>query len=141
MKILLNGKEVNPEILTVNDGLNYGRFFDAETQVFELQLSKSELKNLIEKEYIQARDEIKEDDKKYKEISDFTNTNYCSLSKLLNHEFDFGEVMKTYLDIVLFQKVFKNNSANIYVINSKDEIKVYENRISFNGRVFTKVKL
>ena len=136
MKTFLNGKEINPAFLVLNDGLNYSRFSDVETQVFDLQLSKLEFINLIEKEYDEVRNEIKTDDETYTDVSDFTNTNYCSLSELLKYQIDFEEVFKGYLDRVLLIKVFPETSKSIYVINSTDKINVHENRITVIGRVF-----
>ena len=71
-----------------------------------LKFTNFEIIELIEKEYCLVRDEIKIDDQIYKDTSDFTRTNYCSLPQLLYHESDFEEIMKTYLHITLFKKVF-----------------------------------
>lgn len=136
MKVLLNGIEIDKALLTVNDGLNYGRFFDRKTEAYEIQLSDSELMYLIEKEYIEARDEIKLDDEMDQDTSDFTNTNYCSLRELLAHESDFEEVMKTYLHITLFKKIFADSPKNQYVINSTDLIRINNDTVILKGRVF-----
>lgn len=140
MKVFLNGKEINPEILVLNDGLNYGRFSDLETQVFELQLSKSEFINLIEKEYDEVRNDIKIDDEKFTDVSDFTNTNYCSLSELLTYKADFEEIVKGYLDRLLFVKIFPETEKSSHVIHSTDKITIHKNSITFRGRVFKKQK-
>ena len=136
MKVLLNQIEVNKELFIVNDGLNYGRFFDKKTKEYQIQLTTLKLIELIEKEYNEVRDEIKSDDQKYRDTSDFTKTKYCSLSQLLNHKSDFEEIMKTYLDITLFKKVFAESSKKTYVINSTDSIKIKNDIITFKGRVF-----
>ena len=136
MKILLDNIEVSKELFTVNDGLNYGRFFNYDTKEYKIQFTSFEIIELIEKEYYEIRDEIKIDDQTHKDTSDFTRTNYCSLKQLFNYEFDFEEIMKTYLHITLFKKVFINQSKNKYVINSTDSIKIKNNIITFKGRVF-----
>ncbi len=135
MKVLIDQIEVNKELLVVNDGLNYGRFFDKNTIAYEIQFNTTEIIELIEKDYCKVRDEIKTDDIKYNDTSDFTKTNYCSFSQLLNHESDFEEIMKTYLLITLFQKVFTESSKKAYVINSTDSIKIKNDMIIFKGRV------
>tara|TARA_R110000823_G_scaffold315126_1_gene445841 strand:+ start:8788 stop:9210 length:423 start_codon:yes stop_codon:yes gene_type:complete len=140
MKLLLNQTEVKKELFVVNDGLNYGRFFDKKTKEFQIQLTKFEIIELIEKEYCEVRDEIKVDDQKYKDTSAFTKTNYCSLSQLLNHNSDFEEIMKTYLDITLFKKVFTESSKKKYVVNSTDSVNIKNNIITFKGRVFELTK-
>jgi hypothetical protein len=136
MKVLLNDIEVKKELLTINDGLNYGRFFDRKTKEYQIQFTKFEIIELIEKEYCAVRDEIKIDDQTHNETSDFTRTNYCSLSKLFDHQSDFEEIMKTYLDRALLKKVFTESSKNSFVINSTDLIEIKENIVTFTGRVF-----
>lgn len=140
MKVLLNQIEVNKELFIVNDGLNYGRFFDRKTKEYQIQLTNFEIIDLIEKEYCEVRDEIKIDDKINNDTSDFTKTNYCSLSQLLNHKSDFEEIMKTYLDKMLFKKVFAESAKKKFVINSTDSIIIKDDIITFNGRVFELAK-
>lgn len=135
MVILLNGIEVRSNILMVNDGLNYGRFFKHETKNYEIHLTNTEFLDLIENEYNLIRDELQLDDKANNDYSDFTNTSYCSLTKLLKHEIDFENILKTYLDIPLFKKIFTQSSENMYVINSTDSIKVNNDLVIFKGRV------
>lgn len=137
MRILLNNKEVDKSIFIVNDGLNYGRFFSRKGEKYELHISKENLIKLIEKEYITARDEIKLDDEIENDTSDFTNTNYCSLTELFEYEYDFGEIFRTYdLDRILFGKLFEESLKTIYVINSTDTIKIVGEHVLFKGRVF-----
>jgi hypothetical protein len=140
MKVLLNQIEINKELFIVNDSLNYGRFFDKKTKEYQIQLTNFEIIELIEKDYCKVRDEIKVDDKKNNDTSDFTKNNYCSLSELLNHKSDFEEIMKTYLDITLYKKVFTESSKKKYVINSTDSIKINNDIITFKGRVFELTK-
>ncbi len=140
MKVLLNQIEVNKELFIVNDGLNYGRFFDKKTKEYQIQLTNFEIIELIEKDYFRVRDEIKVDDKKNNDTSNFTKNNYCSLSELLNYKSDFEEIMKTYLDITLYKKVFTESSKKKYVINSTDSIKINNDIITFKGRVFELTK-
>lgn len=136
MNILLNGTEVKRELFTINSGLNYGRFFDQEAENYEVKIPTSEFLSLIEAEYNKARDEIKEDDQAYDDTSEFTHTNYCSLSELFTHEADFEEVMKTYLDKTLLEKLFSDSELNQYVINSTDSIRISDTNVSIKGRVF-----
>lgn len=138
MKIFLNGKEVNLNLFVVNNGLNYGRFFNVKTEVFELLLSKAELYQILEKEYNKVRDEIKMDDELNKDTSDFTNTNYCTLSELLNYKEDFTEIIKGYLDRTLFLKIFGTTNTAQFVINSTDNIDICKDFIKITGSVFRK---
>ncbi|MEH6537833.1 MAG: hypothetical protein V7719_15635 [Psychroserpens sp.] len=140
MKVFLNQIEVNKELFIVNDGLNYGRLFDKKIKEYQIQLTNFEIIELIEKEYCEVRDEIKVDDQINKDTSDFTKTNYCSLSQLLSHESDFEEIMKTYLDITLFKKVFIESSKKTYVINSTDSIQIKNDMVIFRGRIFELTK-
>lgn len=136
MKVLLNQVEVPKEIFIVNDGLNYGRFFDRKTVAYEIQLTNVEIMQLIEKEYNKVRDEIKLDDQLHNDTSDFRNTNYCSLPQLLQYESDFEEIMKTYLHITFLKKIFPESVKKEYVINSTDSIKMKNGMIVFKGKAF-----
>lgn len=136
MKVLLNQIEVNKELFIVNDGLNYGRFFDNKTKEYEIRLNDSEIINLIENEYNAVRDEIRIDDTIHNDTSDFSNTNYCSLTKLLEYESDFESIMKTYLDRNLFAKLFTETPNNKFVINSTESICINKNEIVIKGKVY-----
>jgi hypothetical protein len=136
MKVLLNQIEVNKELFIVNDGLNYGRFFDNKTKEYEIRLNDSEIINLIENEYNAVRDEIRIDDTIHNDTSGFSNTNYCSLTKLLEYESDFESIMKTYLDRNLFAKLFTETPDNKFVINSTESICINKNEIVIKGKVY-----
>lgn len=136
MKVLLNGKESNKALLTVNSGLNFGRFFDKETKPYELRLSHPEFINLIEKEYDNTRNEIKIDDESLNDTSDFSRTRYCSLKELLVFEPELSSIVKTYLDQTLFLKVFTDRPENQFIINSTDTIISTKHEIIIKGRVF-----
>lgn len=136
MKVRINKNEINIDFITVNDGLNYGRFFNKNTKDYEIQLSIKNFIELIEKEYIEIRDEIRIDDETHKIHSDFTNTKYCPLQELLKQPKDLEEIVKTYLDITLFTKIFNASSQNKYVINSTDSIQVTDKDVVIKGRVF-----
>lgn len=136
MKIFINRIEANKEILNVNDGLNYGRFFDKKTDEYKIQLTSFEVIDLIEKEYIKTRDEIKIDDEAFGDSSGFTSTNYCSLSKLMEYESEFEEILKAYFHITLLKKIFSKSTKNEYVINSTDSVKIKKGEIILKGKVF-----
>ena len=138
MKIVLNKVEVAQNLFAVNNGLNFGRFFNTKTIDYEIHFSKNEILELLEKEYNEIRDEIKNDDEVYKDTSDFTNTNYCSLSELFNYETDFEDLIKTYLHLTLFNKIFTKTSKSKYVINSTEFIRIKENTVILKGKAFKK---
>ena len=141
MKVFINSIEVDKKLITVNDGLNFGRFLDRITMAYEIQLADYELIQLIEKEYIAVRDEIKLDDERQQDTSEFTSTNYCALKDLLDHASDFEEVMKTYLANTLFRKAFPEATQNHYVINSMDLIRINNGTITLIGKVFERTKI
>lgn len=136
MKVLLQGIETNKKQVTFNRGLNFGRFNGRSTKAYEIHISEIEFINLIEKEYDEIRDEIELDDKAMSETSHFSNTNYCSLTELLKYESDFEAIVTTYLDRLLFAKLFTESTESKYVINSTDAIKVHDNLIIFKGKIF-----
>ncbi len=137
MQILLNGIATDKSLFCINDGLNYGRFPANNKKKYEVQLPKSEFIRLMESEYNEVRDDIKKDDIESNDTSEFTNTNYCSLQKLMDYEEDFKNVMQGYLDITFFTKLFTTSTKHCkFVINSTDDIFVKNDMLIVQGRVF-----
>ncbi|WP_139181101.1 hypothetical protein [Winogradskyella thalassocola] len=136
MKVLLNNIEVTKETLLVNSGMNYGRFYNHYTEDYEIQLSTSEFIHLIESEYNNIRNEIKIDDQRHEDDSDFKSTNYCTLSELLVYKSEFEAIVKTYLDQILFDKLFSNSASNTFVINSTESVSVIENKVVISGKAY-----
>lgn len=136
MKIYLSGREIEKEIFLLNDGLNFGRFFDKAPLEYEIRLSTAKFIELLEKEYVSARDEIKEDDLACGDSSAFKETGYCSLQELLKHEEQLEDIIQTYLDRALLKKIFTGDRDGQYVINSLDSVRVIDENILLTGRVF-----
>ena len=85
MKVLLNDAEIDKTILTLNDGLNYGRFDIDNILIdnYKIIISIKEFIQLIEKEYFEIRDKIQLDDEQYNDTSEFSSINYPSLDELI----------------------------------------------------------
>ena len=136
MKILLEHIETSKDNFTFNDGLNFGRFYNHEKIPFEIYFSKKEIIELIEKEYEKIRDEIKNDDILNNDSSDFSNTKYCSLSELFNYESDFEAIIITFLDKIIYGKIFNENKNFKYIINSTSSIKIKDDIIIIKGNAY-----
>lgn len=140
MKITINEKEVDKRLVYVNTGMNFGRFDFQGLQIdtYKIVLTSQELVFLIEKEYNLIRDEIQKDDETYHETSEFSGINYGSIHQLLKHKNIFSEITKTYLDKIIFSKLFQKAPNISYIINSTDFVTVENGIVEFTGRCYQK---
>ena len=138
MKIFINHTETNKEQIGVNSGLNYGRFYNLPVKEYEIHLALSQFIPFLEEEYNQIKNELKQDDMLYSDTSEFTTTNYCSLKELINYPKDLNTIFSTYLDRILFSKLFPENSKNQYIINSTNHLKLCKDTIIITGKMYSK---
>jgi hypothetical protein len=140
MNIYINESEVNKSIISVNTGLNYGRFEDEGLGIdhYKIILTFQEFIETIELEYNSVRDEIKRDDELQKETSGFTTINYGSITELLQNNQTLHTIMTTYLDRILFSKLFYHSNNSSFIINSTDLVEVVNNKIEISGRCYSK---
>lgn len=133
----LKGQPVESNLVSYNDGLNYGRFQESLKNVhpFIIELKLSEFIKLLEPEYNSIMEDIRADDLQYNEDSDFKAVNYCSLRELINNSYYLNEIFKYFLDRFLFSKLFKTTSFK-YVINATDSINVENETVHVYGRAF-----
>lgn len=125
-KLTVNNKNILKEDLGYNDGLNLGRFDQNSVIVpYEIYVNKVDFINQLESFYNSVREEIKLDDLKHKDTSDFSETNYCSLSELLNKSYNFKEIFTTYLRDFFFKDFIYHKNCKFY-INSIDDMRVDE---------------
>ncbi|TBW29977.1 hypothetical protein [Gramella sp. KN1008] len=136
MKVFLNGTKIEKKLIGVNDGLNFGRFSDKGVEDYTIQLSTSKFLDLQEKEYVSVRDQIKEDDERYQDGSDFQSVDYCSLPQLLKDELALEEILKTYFDHILLNKLFDWRPSKKYIINSLDSVRIEDGKILIEGKFF-----
>ena len=144
MEIFVDGNKTDSEAITVNDGLNFSRFYNLHTsqiREYELHLTKSELISLIEDEYIRVRDEIKQDDLEFNDTSEFSQTGYCSLENLLRFEEEFVIIIHDYLARELYTRLFPPTNDSHFVINSTDSIELNNKEVIIMGRTIIKRNL
>lgn len=140
MKLYINDLEVDKSIINVNSGLNFGRF-DYEGLViahYKILLSSKEFTEAIEADYNSIRDEVKQDDRVQNETSDFTAINYGSITTLLQNKEALQEITITYLDKILFSKLFAESINSKFIINSTDSIEFKNGSIVILGRSYQK---
>lgn len=139
MNVFINEVEIDKKQLSVNTGLNFGRF-DFEGLLiddFKIVLTEQEFKDCIEPEYNSIRDEIKKDDQIQNDSSAFTAIDYGSISKLLQSNNDLiHEIVTTYLDRILYDKLFTKSGKGSFIINSTDVVMVNNNMVEISGRTY-----
>lgn len=130
MQAIVNNTKVDIEKIGYNSGLNFGRFKKKDTVVnFVLTVGKNQFIGAIGKLYETTKAEVKADDIKYKESSDFKEVNYCSLSELLEKPDYLTSIFDTYLRNDFFEAVFDAESDNKYVINEIESLHFDKNII------------
>lgn len=137
MTVLINDIEIETKFVTVNDGLNYGRFDSKELEIsnYIIKISHQEFIDVIEDTYNTIRDEIKLDDVMQNETSEFSSTGYCCLPDLMHHHKDLKAIIITYLDRPLLEKLLISNNKSNYIINSTDAVEIDDSHIKIFGRV------
>tara|TARA_R110002033_G_scaffold37974_1_gene77158 strand:- start:9882 stop:10307 length:426 start_codon:yes stop_codon:yes gene_type:complete len=138
MTVLINDNKIKTKFITVNDGLNYGRFDGKELEIsnYIIKISNQEFMDNIEDVYNTIRDEIKLDDVMQNETSEFSNTEYCSLPILMQHPKDLKAIIKANLERPLLEKLLVSNNKGNYIINSTEAVEIDDSHIKIFGRVF-----
>lgn len=137
ISIFIDNSLISKEAISYNDGLNFNRFFNnTVVKPFRVQISKEDFLSILEKNYNEVRDEIKEDDLLNNDSSDFKEVDYCSLQELLQKPKNLHSIFETYLRSFFFKELSQNRNA-IYVMNSIDGIKVNE-FVEIYGKAFVK---
>ena len=132
-KVSVDNISVLKEHLGYNDGLNFGRFDQNSVIIsYEIHVNKVDFINQLESFYNSVREEIKLDDQKHKDTSNFSEVNYCSLSNLLDKPYHLKEIFTTYLRDFFF-KDFTYHEKNQFFINSIDDIRVNKD-IKIHGK-------
>ena len=136
MKVYIDNLEVDKNLIAVNISLNYGRF-DYEGLViddYRVTLTIQEFIDAIEADYKGIRDEIKRDDEEQGEASEFTVISYGSIRELIKNKQALQDITTTYLDKILFGKLFRQSKNASFIINSTDLIEVKNDKIEITGR-------
>jgi hypothetical protein len=140
MEIYLNNQLSDQAIFTLNDGLNFGRFLEHNIVIeYKVVMDKVHFCHLLEGPYQQTLIEIKADDVKYNETSDFSEANYCSFQELLEKPEHLFSIVEWYFYKELF-KEFIGNPQFQYVINSIEDIKPIGDKVIITGKCFKRVE-
>ncbi len=140
MELYLNDQPTDQSIFTLNNGLNFGRFLDHNiVKDYKIVMDKVHFFNLLEEPYQEVMIDIKADDLKYNETSDFSEVNYCSFEELLAKPEHLFSIVEWFFYKELF-KDFIGNPQFEYVINSIEGIKPKEEKVIITGKCFKKVE-
>lgn len=138
MNIEINGKIVDSSSVTANHGMQFGQFRNNALTLdsYKLSVERSEFIALFEKDFIQARDEIKADDIACNEVSEFTASGYADLEKMFSFKQDLAEIISTYIERKIFEVLLPLEVKEGYVINSIDSVEVTDSQINIAGRTY-----
>ena len=138
MKVCINESVVDNGFISFNTGLNYGRFNfeDLIIDNYKIILSIQEFIGSIQQDYKSIREEIKLDDELQNETSEFTTINYGSITELLNNNQALQDIITSYLDKILFRKLFSQSYKASFIINSTDLVEIIGDSIEISGRSY-----
>ncbi len=138
MNIEINGKRVESSSVTANHGMQFGQFRNNALTLdnYKLSIERSEFIELFEKDFIQARDEIKADDIACSEVSEFTASGYAGLEEMFSFKQDLAEIINTYIERKIFKVLLPLEVKEGYVINSIDSVEVTDSQINIAGRTY-----
>jgi hypothetical protein len=138
MHITIDQQVVNPNIVTYNDGLNYGRFDSDNIEIhsYRFFVERDDLVEKFSAIYWDCSEQIRQDDEKYQESSSFQALRYVSLYDAFAHPEHLGSAIETFLDKGIFQLYIPSQSDFVHVINSTDKVVVTALGVTIEGRCF-----
>ncbi len=138
MIFLIDGIIKDTNLITYNDGLNFGRF-DVPGLIiknYSIEIEKDEFVQQLQDEFWRCLCEIREDDKATGEDSPFKKSGYKPLPQMFDHPDELSECITIWFDIYIFRKFIGYKDTFEYVINSTDEIKVHDSKVLIKGKCF-----
>lgn len=136
MEIYINNKLISQSNFLYNDSLNFNRLYnDLNFEYYTIKVDKDIFIEKLEVIYEEVKKEIKKDDLKHNDTSDFSKTNYCNLKTLLTQEKYLYEIFNNFLRDTFFNDFTNQNATSI--INSVDTVMVNE-KIIIRGKIFIK---
>ena len=138
MILYVDGIATNTNLITYNDGLNFGRFDTPGLRIhkYKLEIDKDEFIKEIQDEFWHCLCEVREDDKTTGDHSPFKRSAYKPLSQMFEHPHELAECIDIWFDRYILDKFIGLKDTFDYVINSTDEIKVTETKVLLSGKCF-----
>lgn len=139
MKIHIENLEIDVDQVTVNDGLNFGRFDSVDPDriaVYRLTIGQADFIARFTDVYNQVMTEIKADDLATGDVSEFAELGYCPLKEGFAKPDLLAVVVRDYLarDYILTD-IFGGAQEAKWIINSIDSLEAGA-EIILAGRCF-----
>ena len=136
----MDGEVAKSDLVTYNDGLNFGRFDTPGLRVrkYRLEIDKDEFIREIQDEFWDCLRKVREDDKATGDNSPFKRSGYKRLPQMFEHPHELAECIDIWFDRYTLDKFIGLKDTFDYVINSIDEIKVTEMKVLLSGKCFEK---
>jgi len=134
----MDGVVTDTNLITHNDGLNFGRFDSPNliTHEYKIEIDRDEFITEIQDKFWNCLCEVREDDKATGEHSPFKRSGYKQLSQMFEHSYELAECIDIWFDRYILDKFIGVKDTFEYVINSVDDIKVTENKVLLSGKCF-----
>ncbi|GAB5557440.1 MAG: hypothetical protein SchgKO_16530 [Schleiferiaceae bacterium] len=132
--IQVNHEPTTEKSLGFNEGLNWGRFLGSTPIPYSFSISKTDFLKTLAEDYAKVLAEIKADDEKHGDSSDFKAAGYPTLEELLNNPKALKDILETYLlRESLLPKILTSPSPS-FIINSLEGIELLNNQLVFKGK-------
>lgn len=138
MRLTIDHRHVDPEHVTYNDGMGFGRFDSDTIEVhpYELFIDRADLVRRLSDRYRSVCREMKDDDEKFGDDSDFKALGYADLDEAFDFPEALAEALDTYFGREILDVYVTSRERFVYVINSIDRITVSPDGLLLEGRCF-----
>lgn len=138
MRLTIDRQDVDPGLVTYNPGMGFGRFDSDTIEVhsYELFIDRADLVEQLSGTYRSACREMRADDEKYGDESDFKALGYADLDEAFDFPEELAEAIDTYFDRDILDVYVTCRERFVYVINSVDNVTVSPDGLLLEGRCF-----
>ena len=133
-EVTINGEITSENALGYNDGLNWGQFQNSAPIPYSFSISKTDFINALAEDYQRVLEEIKADDERHGDSSDFKEAGYPTLQELLNNPKALKDIIETYLLRESLLPTILTSPSPSFIINSLEEIEPFNNQLIFKGK-------
>jgi len=135
LRLWVDDQPISPQLVTFNDGLNYGRFYgvDAGLSSVRLFVERADLVRRFSKTFNAVSEELRIDDETYGDDSPFTGLRYAPLAAAFEQPEKLAEALR-FLDRDIFAIYIGHFDDCRFVLNSTDTINVSPQGVSFEGK-------
>ncbi len=141
-KLKISGDIPESARIVVNDGLNYGRFDNVRSTIYEYKffVDRDELVASMSSSFTEIVEEMREDDKLDNEETELMKMGYPSLEQAFETPKLLADAISIFMDRDILVHYLPYTESYDYIINSTDRIVVDSSGLHIYGRCIAKNK-